>query len=170
MNVFARSPMEPSENVQIRSIISDNYPETDFADDYFAVPTVVPQRTFLEKAFLLHEEFQKPIEKIRADRMTRHIYDLEKLMDTDYANDALNNIDLYNAIVEHRRTLTAMKEVDYDTHIPEKINFVPPVPIMDLWRKDYEKMQSMIYGESLSFDKLIERIAELNERFRRIKM
>ncbi|MDR0573322.1 MAG: nucleotidyl transferase AbiEii/AbiGii toxin family protein [Tannerella sp.] len=49
------------------------------------IPTVIPERTFLEKTFLLHEEFQKPQERIRVDRMTRHIYDLEKLMDTDFA-------------------------------------------------------------------------------------
>jgi len=169
IEIGARSLTEPSENVRIRSIIAENYPETNFADDFVAIPTVIPQRTFLEKAFLLHEEFQKPPEKIRVDRMTRHIYDLEKLMDTDYAKEALKNKDLYNAIVEHRRTLTAMKEVDYDTHVPERINFIPPAFIMDSWRKDYEKMQNMIYGKSLLFDELIDRIRELNERFRSIK-
>jgi len=169
IEIGARSLIEPSENVRIRSIIAENYPETNFADDFVAIPTVIPQRTFLEKAFLLHEEFQKLPEKIRVDRMTRHIYDLEKLMDTDYTKEALNNKDLYNAIVEHRRTLTAMKEVDYDTHVPERINFVPPAFIMDSWRKDYEKMQNMIYGKSLPFDELIDRIRELNERFRSIK-
>ena len=169
IEIGARSLMEPSENVPIRSIIADNYPGTDFADDYFTIPTVIPQRTFLEKAFLLHEEFQKPPEKIRTDRMTRHIYDLEKLMDTGYAKDALNNVNLYYAIVEHRRTLTAMKEVDYNTHVPDKINFVPPALVMDSWRKDYEKMQSMIYGKSFPFDELMSRIIELNDRFRKIK-
>ncbi|MDR2917370.1 MAG: nucleotidyl transferase AbiEii/AbiGii toxin family protein, partial [Tannerella sp.] len=135
------------------------------------IPTVIPQRTFLEKAFLLHEEFQKPMDKIRVDRMTRHIYDLEKMMDTDFAKEALNDTDLYNAIVEHRRTLTAMKEVDYSTHAPETINFVPPASIIDAWKKDYEIMQEyMIYGKSLPFDKLIERIKELNERFRKIEI
>ncbi|MDR1631916.1 MAG: hypothetical protein LBR97_03395 [Dysgonamonadaceae bacterium] len=56
-------------------------------------------------------------------------------------------------------------------HIPEKINFVPPLDVIDLWKVDYEGMQkNMIYGSSLSFDKLIERIKELNERFRKIKL
>ena len=171
IEIGARSLMEPSKDIQLRSIIADLYPEAVYADSYFTVPTVVPQRTFLEKAFLLHEEFQKPPEKIRTERMTRHIYDLEKMMDTDYAADALNNTDLYKTIVQHRKTLTALKEVDYDTHIPEKINFVPPAFILDLWRKDYEDMQSgMIYGKSLTFNELIERIKELNRRFRKIKM
>ena len=171
IEIGARSLMEPNTDIRFRSILADNYPKADFADIYFTVPTVIPQRTFLEKAFLLHEEFQKPLGSVRVNRMSRHIYDLEKLMDTDFAKDALSSPDLYYAIVEHRRTLTAMKEVDYSTHVPEKINFVPPLAVMDLWRKDYETMQSnMIYGDSLSFDKLIGRIKELNERFRQIKI
>jgi len=170
IEIGARSLVEPSENIQLRSIIADYYPQANYADDYFIVPTVIPQRTFLEKVFLLHEEFQKSPEKIRVDRMTRHIYDLEKLMDTSFAKSALNNSDLYNVIVAHRRTLTAMKEVDYDTHTPERINFVPPVFILDSWKKDYEIMQAgMIYGKSLPFDRLIERIKELNERFNEIR-
>jgi hypothetical protein len=31
------------------------------------VPTVNPERTFLEKIFLLHEEFGKPAEKVRVN-------------------------------------------------------------------------------------------------------
>jgi hypothetical protein len=100
--------------------------------------------------------------------MTRHIYDLERMMDTNFAKEALNNKELYNAIVKHRSTFMKMKEVDYKTHTPDKIHFIPPDIIIDAWRKDYEKMQAMIYGYSLPFDKLIERIKELNERFRKI--
>jgi hypothetical protein len=171
IEIGARSLIEPSQKVQMRSIIANAFPEATFADDFITIPTVIPERTFLEKAFLLHEEFQKPQERIRVDRMTRHIYDLEKLMDTDFAINALKNKELYNAIVEHRRTLTKMKEVDYTTHTPDKINFVPPESVIELWRDDYESMQGqMIYGKSLTFDKLIERIKELNERFRKIEI
>jgi hypothetical protein len=43
---------------------------------------------------------------------------------------------------------------------------VPPTAIIPKWKEDYEFMQTnMIYGESLPFDKLIEKIIELNERF-----
>jgi predicted nucleotidyltransferase component of viral defense system len=169
IEIGSRSLIEPSENIRMCSLIADTFPDADFADNYCNIPTVIPQRTFLEKAFLLHEEFQKPMDKIRVDRMTRHIYDLEKMMDTYFAKEALNNTDLYNAIVEHRRTLTAMKEVDYSTHAPRTINFVPPTSVIDAWKKDYEIMQEyMIYGDSLPFDKLIERIKDLNGRFRNI--
>jgi predicted nucleotidyltransferase component of viral defense system len=169
IEIGARSLIEPSRDVQLRSILANTFPDAAFADDYYPIPTVVPQRTFLEKAFLLHEEFQKPAEQIRVNRMSRHIYDLEKMMDTNFATEALNDRELYNVIVAHRSTLTKMKEVDYTTHTPDKINFVPPLNVIDLWKADYESMQNnMIYGKSLPFDELIDRIKELNERFRNI--
>jgi predicted nucleotidyltransferase component of viral defense system len=169
IEIGSRSLMEPSEIVHLRSILADNYSDSNFADGYFDIPAVIPQRTFLEKVFLLHEEFQKPVESIRVNRMSRHLYDLEKLMDTDFAEKVLKDNDLYQAIIEHRKMLTAMKEVDYSTHTPDKINFVPPDSILDFWRKDYEIMQlSMIYGDPLSFSKLMKRIRELNDRFRNI--
>ena len=113
IEIGARSLLEPSKNIRLRSIIAEVYPEADFADSFVEIPTVVPQRTFLEKAFLLHEEFQKPTENIRIDRMSRHLYDLEKLMNTDFAEIALADTELYLAIVNHRKHLTAIKGVDY---------------------------------------------------------
>ena len=171
IEIGSRSLIEPSQNVEIRSIIANSYPQSSFADPLTPIPTVIPQRTFLEKAFLLHEEFQKPAENIRVERMSRHLYDLERLMDTDFARSALEDISLYQSIVDHRSKLTAISGVDYSTHSPDTINFVPPEFIIEKWRDDYSFMQAnMIYGESLPFGKLIERIKELNERFREIRV
>lgn len=92
---------EPTELRPIRSLIGESFDGED-TDAESLVRTVVPTRTFLEKLFLLAEEFQK--EKPRSVRMSRHLYDLEKLMDTEYGKDALSNRKLYDAIVEHRKT------------------------------------------------------------------
>ena len=171
IEIGARSLLEPSENVRLCSMIAEVYPEADFADSFIEIPTVVPQRTFLEKAFLLHEEFQKPAENIRIDRMSRHLYDLEKLMNTAFAENALANTELYLVIVNHRKHLTAIKGVDYSTHSPDKINFVPPDIVVEKWKNDYETMLgNMTYGYTLSFDKLLERIKLLNEKFREIPL
>jgi hypothetical protein len=167
VEIGARSLMEPSQDVALRSILAETYPTASFADEYVNIPTVVPQRTFLEKVFLLHEEFQKPISNIRVNRMSRHLYDIFKMMDTEYASQALADKALYNGIVEYRRMLTHIKEVDYTTHAPRTINFVPPTDVIDAWREDYNAMRaSMIYGDAPSFDELIEKIRELNKRFR----
>ncbi|MCL2510674.1 MAG: nucleotidyl transferase AbiEii/AbiGii toxin family protein [Bacteroidales bacterium] len=171
IEIGARSLLEPSENIRLRSMIAEVYPDADFADTFIEIPTVVPQRTFLEKAFLLHEEFQKPTGTIRVDRMSRHLYDLEKLMNTAFAESALADTELYLTIVNHRKHLTAIKGVDYSTHSPDKINFVPPNAIVEKWKNDYETMLgNMTYGDSLPFDKLLEKIRLLNEKFRDIPL
>lgn len=169
IEVGARSMIEPTEMISVCSIVSENLPKAPFSEKPFEIRTVTPKRTFLEKAFLLHEEFAKIDTDIRVNRMSRHIYDLERLMDTDFAKESLKDRELYCAVIEHRRKFIGLKGFDYDTLSPKTISFVPPSQIIDSWRKDYEVMQtSMIYGDSLPFDELIARIQELNERFRKL--
>jgi len=169
IEVGSRSLREPFSVRSFRSFVGENYFDSPFADSSILIPTVNPERTFLEKVFLLHEEFQKPIDKIRVERLTRHLYDIERLMDTEFAEKALTDSKLYQDIVTHRRLFTPIRGIDYDNHVPQKINPIPPSEIINEWQKDYEIMQgSMLYGESLSFSELIERIEELKKRFKSI--
>ncbi|MCX6272847.1 MAG: nucleotidyl transferase AbiEii/AbiGii toxin family protein [Bacteroidetes bacterium] len=161
----SRSLMEPQSNCSFSSFVGESFTGRDFADNPITIPTVVPERTFLEKIFLLHEEFQQPLAKIKAERKSRHLYDLEKIMDTEYGLSAMADMELYWHIVEHRQTMTRIRGIDYSNHVPKHINPIPPIELMDLWRRDYEQMQqSMIYRESLPFDRLMERISELKTR------
>lgn len=165
IEVSSRSLMEPIEERQINSILSENFPQQSFVTVPFAIPTVLPQRTFLEKIFLLHEEFSQETEKIRIDRLSRHFYDLEKLMDTEHGIAALKNRDLYNNIVAHREKFNPLRGLDYANHIPNKISIIPPDTVMKDYEKDYEAMTSfMIYGEPLKFDHLMKRILKLQTR------
>jgi hypothetical protein len=169
IEIGSRSLMEPSEDVSIKSIIDELLPTADFADTDFVVQAVLPKRTLLEKAFLLHELFQSETIGKDINRMSRHLYDIEKLMDSKYCNDVLNDSILHNEIIKHREQFTSMAGVNYLTHQPQTIRFVPPDSVLKDWEKDYLLMQeNMIYGESLSFKKLIERISELNARFNSI--
>ena len=154
---------EPTEVREIQSYIADSFKEED--ETLASIRTVLPSRTFLEKIFLLAEEFQK--DKPRHVRMSRHLYDLERLMDSEYGRKALADRGLYDAIVEHRRTYYALKYIDYDKHDPRAISFVPPASVQELWAADYADMKRyFIYGDSLSFEQLIERVEELQERVR----
>lgn len=107
IEISCRSLMEPSEKIEIRSMIEDAYPEEDFSLSTFTVPTAIPGRTFLEKVFLLHEEFNRPNGCIHLDRITHHMYDIVKMMDNPFAIEAINNKILYEDIVSHRRQFTA---------------------------------------------------------------
>jgi hypothetical protein len=166
IEIGSRSLMEPCESVSIKSIIGELLPTSSFADTDFVVQAVLPKRTLLEKAFLLHELFQSATSEKNINRMSRHLYDLEKLMDSKYCEGVLLDKILYNEIIEHRKQFTSMAGVNYSTHQPQSINFVPSKSVLKEWEKDYLLMQeNMIYGESLSFEELITRITELNIRF-----
>lgn len=158
---------EPTEVCEINSLISESF-EGEDSDADSKIRTVIPTRTFLEKMFLLAEEFQK--ENPRSMRMSRHLYDLEKLMDTQYGYGALADRSLYNAIVEHRRTYYGLKYINYDLHAPASINFMIPAHATEAWKADYADMRRFfIYGQSLDFDALMLRIKELQDRVRKVK-
>ncbi|MBR1582373.1 MAG: nucleotidyl transferase AbiEii/AbiGii toxin family protein [Spirochaetales bacterium] len=96
--------------------------------------------------------------------MSRHLYDLEKMMDTEIGQ-AINDKELYMSIVEHRRRFIGLKGFDYNTLMPESIDIIPPENVIGAWKKDYTAMQeSMIFGDSLPFEELIARLKVLNER------
>jgi hypothetical protein len=170
IEIGARSLLEPAEMRAVQSIIGATFPGTAFADAPFEVLTVNPRRTFLEKVFLLHEEFSKAPEKRKHERMSRHLYDVEKLMDTEFGAEALQDRDLYEIIVSHRAKYTAIRGMDYAGHQPQTLDFVPPGDVRDNWERDYGQMQqSMIYGSSLPFPNLIGRLTILRERFRAVR-
>lgn len=167
VEISCRSLTEPFEVVKMRSMIEDAYPDESFVQPKFDVPTVLPGKTFLEKIFLLHEEFNRPGGGAKMDRLTRHLYDIEKMMDKEFAIEVMNDISLYTEIVEHRSKFTAWSGLDYKTHHPSSISFVPPEALNQTLKDDYKKMQEgFIYKDSLSYDELIARIKELQERFR----
>jgi hypothetical protein len=165
IEMSSRSLMEPTEKREINSVLSENFPTLNFASEAFKIPTVLPQRTFLEKIFLLHEEFSQEAEKIRIDRMSRHLYDLVRLMDTIHGIEALQDKELYHNIVVHREKFNPLRGLDYRNHTPDKIKIVPPDPVLKDYQNDYADMTKfMIYGEALTFDRLITRISELQTR------
>ncbi|MBP8850887.1 MAG: nucleotidyl transferase AbiEii/AbiGii toxin family protein [Breznakibacter sp.] len=171
IEIGSRSLFEPNTLTTFKSFVADVYSESPFADEPITVPTANIERTFLEKIFLLHEEFQKPASKIRVERMSRHLYDIEKLMHTAEAMEVIINHDLYNAIVRHRQKYTPLQEVDYAKHAPSTIQFVPPQQQLDAWESDYKLMQEyMIYGNSLSFAKLIENLNSLQNRINNLNV
>ena len=154
---------EPVERRILRSFISEILDNVDGLSVCFN--TVQPTRTFLEKIFLLHEEFQK--KHPRTLRMSRHHYDLERMMDTVYGAKALSDIGLYSEIVRHRMTFNHMPDVDYSLHAPSHINIIPPKAILADWEKDYSSLvEHFLYSSArhLTFEKLMERIQKLQSR------
>lgn len=165
IEIGCRSLREPFSKQNIASLVDIHYPDTDFWQQASTIPTVNPERTFLEKIFLLHEEFSKPVEKIRVERLSRHLYDVYQLSKTKFSEIALNDKELYQTIVKHRFKFTKVADIDYSLHQPKTINPIPSLEIIDAWRSDYKIMQQqMIYGDSPSFEEIIATLLELKDK------
>ena len=146
-------------------MVSDAFPTIQTSVVKVEITTAVAAKTFLEKAFLLHELFTTNA-CFRAERKSRHLYDLEKMMDKEFAIGAIKDDELWNTIHHHRNVFTHMHDVDYSPDIRDRIVLAPPTEYFQTWAADYADMQSsMIYGDSLSFSELIERMRELETRF-----
>lgn len=171
LEIGSRALKEPFTLMALNSFVYQLYKVQGFVEEIPEIPTVDPERTFLEKLFLLHEEFHKPLEKIRVDRLSRHIYDLFYLSKTEHAENAIQNQELYETIVAHRRMFSRVGQVDYNLLNPLTIDPIPIKEVMEKWEKDYETMRGeMIYGEKApNFKELIENLMVLKERLSNVK-
>ena len=164
LEIGARSLIEPTEQFVCRSFVSEVLPVKDYAAPIIQV--AAPQKTFLEKVFLLHELFSVERTNLIANRRSRHLYDLERMMDKPFALKAVHDDELWEHIRQHRMAFTAMLGVDYSDDMRAHLCLTPPEQWRNEWKEDYESMcQTMINGEKLPFEKLIERMKELQERF-----
>ena len=170
IEIGCRSLREPQKIAEFNALVDEYYPNTNFAMPTINVPTVVPERTFLEKIFLLHEEFSKPIQAIRVKRLSRHLYDVYQLSKTEIKQNALNDADLYETIIKHRYNFTRISKVDYNLHQPQSINPIPPVGIIKAWETDYNTMLTeMIYDEAPTFEELIKELTQLRTEINNIQ-
>lgn len=161
----SRSLLEPAEEKKITSLVENALPtiSTTISDTY--VRTAVAEKTFLEKAFLLHELFSVS-NAVEAHRRSRHIYDLYMMIQKGVAERAINDNDLWETISHHRSTLTSMQGVDYTPDVRDRIQLVPPQECRNNWQTDYEQMTgAMIYGEKPTFAELMESMKDLERRF-----
>lgn len=166
IEVGCRSLKEPFTVKKMGSLVDEMYEGKEFISPLIDVPTVDPERTFLEKLFLLHEEFYRPVEKIRVDRLSRHLYDIHQLANTQIAENAIQDQELYEIIVSHRSKFSKISGVDYNSLNPQTLDPMPIPEVIDAWKSDYQKMrEQMIYEENPpTFDDLLRTIEKLKVR------
>lgn len=168
IEVSVRSLKTPFATKFIESILHEVQPNSIYQEQAFPVSVVEPRKTFLEKIFLLHEEFLKPQKLgIRSNRMSRHLYDLSNMAGTEIEQSALADKALYNTLIKHRESYSRLSWVNYETLNPATISFVPPEDIIEIYRQDYQTMkQQMIYGDAPDFDIVIRNLKILQDNIR----
>jgi len=170
VEIGSRSLKDPYTDRLFTTMIAEEFPNKSYVDAQIKIPCINPERTYLEKLFLLHEEFQKPQEKIRVGRLSRHLYDIHQIGKSEHKKKTCDH-KLIKDIVTHREHFNGMKGVDYSTHFPPNLNPIPPDKLIKDWKEDYKKMQEeMISGESPSFDDLIDSIKQEVEEYNALKI
>ena len=161
----ARSDDWPHERRPIQPYMADRFPQL-MPEGPFSVQVLVPERTFWEKACLLHEETFRPPDKPRKHRMARHYYDLWCLLRAGVGVRALEQPALFQRVAEHREIFFRFSWVDYTTHRPDTFRLVPPIEQMPNWRSDYQAMLGpMFFGDTPEFEDLMATIREFESAF-----
>ncbi len=161
----ARSDTEPSASPLIRPYLAEAFPDT-FELSEFAVHALLPERTFWEKAMLLHEETYRPAGKTRKVRLARHYYDLWCLIQKGVADRARQDLGLFTRIATHREIYFNWSWMDYATLHKGTLRIVPLDDQMAVWRRDYAAMrEEMFFGEVPSFDVIMRAVKDFERSF-----
>lgn len=103
----ARSDPWPAGACMVRPVMAEHFPQVLEGSDAM-VHALAPERTFWEKAMLLHEETYRPAGKTRRPRMARHYYDLYRLIEHGVGANALKD--------QHRLKLPLVRHDDRAPH------------------------------------------------------
>lgn len=120
-------------------------------------------RTFWEKATLIHVECHRPSLRLGAERLSRHWYDLARLADLEIGQQAVQDAELLHDVLLIKETFYRSGLSHYERCNTGGLRLVPDTQLLDALHKDYEAMQNaqMFYGETPSFEAIVQRLQEL---------
>ncbi len=156
-----RNITEPNEEHQLRPYIAERLPDLELPSA--TVTVLAPERTFWEKATLIHAECHRPDPKAKADRLSRHWYDLARLSDHDIGNNAIGNRALLAEVVKHKEVFFRYSFSNYSACLNGALRLVPDEPLLKALEVDLRAMidGGMFYGDAPTFGAIIDRLRAL---------
>ncbi len=137
---------------------------TDFGADVVALDL---ERTFWEKATILHAEFHRPADRRMKDRHARHYADFAALWRHAPAREARRRLDLLERVRIHKSRFFSSGWANYATAVPGSLRLVPPAARVEALRADYEAMQQMFLGERMPFATVLTTLQEAEDTLNR---
>ena len=163
LEMGARSDDWPAVDAEITPYAAESFPKM-FTHATCRVRTLSAERTFWEKATLLHAECHRPTAKNSADRHSRHYYDLYCLSRHDLGRQALKRDDLLERVVKHKSFFFASAWANYESAKPGTLRLVPNAERLTALGKDYDDMQAMMFGESPKWADIVRALKQLEDR------
>lgn len=145
----------PTEVATVTSYVAETRPSI-FSHPKTDLATVMPERTFWEKATILHQEANRPEPKSMPRRYSRHYYDMHKLGHSWVKNRAFNDLGLLEKVVGFKKKFYRVPWSQLRDAKPGTFRLAPPEYRIPELARDYESMQEMLFGERPSFEDVID--------------
>jgi hypothetical protein len=150
----------PSSSHSIKAYAAQAFPGA-FSNPDFDVIAIDAERTFWEKATILHQEAHRP-GAIPA-RYSRHYYDLYKLSASPIKSAALANLTLLKSVVEFKERFYHSSWARYELAIPGSFRLSPPDSQLPSLERDYRAMRDMFYRDPPTFEAILAELASLEQ-------
>jgi hypothetical protein len=131
------------------------------------VTTIDPSRTFWDKVIILHGTrrwFEHRGELRQEGRVTRHYYDVHRLLGADVGRAAVANPVLAAECVRHARMFFDRPDLDLAQAAPGTYALAPSPAMRERLARDYENMAAMIFGPIPAFDDVMRSVSELERQ------
>lgn len=162
LEIGALAAWTPAKMAQIEPYAATYYPKV-FAQKDTTILTVAPERTFWEKATILHHEANRPKHSEMPQRYSRHYYDLYRMSMTPVKEAAFARVELLKTVVEFKMKFYPRSWAKYQEAVPGTLKLVPPKYRFAALVADYQAMKDMLYGDVPTFETVMNAISKLEK-------
>jgi hypothetical protein len=163
LEIGARTDHWPAVEASITSYAATEFPGA-FKESGCRVRVLAAERTFWEKATVLHMWHHAPVDKKFRDRQSRHYYDVVRLYEHASGQAAIRDTELLLKVARHKEVFFPAAWARYADARPGTLRLVPPATRLPELEQDYRKMREMIFGEPPSFEHLVEVLREIERQ------
>ena len=121
------------------------------------------ERTFWEKATILHTEYHRPADKPMRSRLSRDCYDVCQMAANPAGQRAMKDLDLLGRVVRLKRTYFQSAWANYDAAKPGSLRLVPPDHRLADLKADYQQMQEMFTEPPPPFDDILRQLRNIED-------
>lgn len=157
----ARSDHWPEASHKVRSILGE---ALELPLGLATVQALAAERTFWEKATLLHAEYHRDPAQAMPARYARHYHDMARLAESEIAGTALADIELRKRVVAHKTVYFRSAWARYDLAKPGTFRLVPPKERFGELEKDHDSMQEMFFSPPPPLSDVIQTLSALEEK------
>lgn len=156
----------PNEARDIRPYAAEHFLSL-FTVPSTAVRTIIAERTFWEKATILHQEAHRGPDRELPQHYARHYYDLYRLSLLPVGQSALQRLDLLQDVVIFKMRFYHCAWAQYETARPGTLRLLPADAHREKLRADYRAMQPMLFGSVPTFDAIMAGLTQVEQMINR---